>query len=168
MKNRVNISGLSVDKSLYDLVASEVAPGTGIEPDAFWTSLSDIVRDLGPKNQSLLSERDHIQSRIDEWHRQTKNQPIDLAEYKNFLYEIGYVVPEGPDFQIEVIDVDAEISQVAGPQLVVPLDNARYALNAANARWGSLYDAFYGTDVIPDDPGLEKEADDMGSKATKG
>lgn len=156
MKSRVNIAGLSVDEALYKLVADQVAPGTGIEPEAFWTSLSDIVRDLGPRNRSLLAARDDIQSRIDEWHRRHIERPMDTAAYKNFLCDIGYIAPDGPDFQINVKNVDPEIARIAGPQLVVPLDNARYALNAANARWGSLYDALYGTNIIPEDPGLEK------------
>jgi malate synthase len=156
MENRVNIAGLKVDKALYELVAHEIAPGTGVEIKLFWTSLSDIVRDLGPKNQTLLSERDHLQTQIDQWHRQHSDQPMKMPEYKKFLARIGYLIPEGPDFQITVKDVDPEISRIAGPQLVVPLDNARYALNAANARWGSLYDALYGTDVIPEDQELAK------------
>jgi len=156
MSDRVQIAGLSVDKSLYTLVTDEIAPGTGVDPDDFWSSLSNIIRDLGPMNQSLLTERIRLQSCIDEWHRQRNDAPINIAEYKAFLCEIGYIVPEGPDFKITVESVDLEIARIAGPQLVVPVDNARYALNAANARWGSLYDALYGTNVIPENAGLEK------------
>ena len=156
MKDRINISGLSVDKELHELVVNEMIPGTGIESEVFWTSLSDIVKELGPQNKSLLSERDQLQSDLDEWHRKHRDQNFNIAEYSNFLHEIGYIVPEEDDFQIDVNNVDPEIALTAGPQLVVPLDNARYALNAANARWGSLYDAFYGTNVIPEDNGLEK------------
>ena len=156
MKSRITIAGLSVAKPLYDLIKDEISPGTGIEPADFWASLRDIVRDLEAKNRALLFERDRIQSRIDEWHRHRTEQSIDINEYKDFLLEIGYLVPEGDDFQITVKNVDPEIALIAGPQLVVPVDNARYALNAANARWGSLYDALYGTNVIPEDHGLEK------------
>jgi malate synthase len=156
MQNRVNIAGLKVDKALYELVADEIAPGTGVEIELFWASLSEIVQDLGPRNKTLLSERDSLQKQIDQWHRQHNDQPMNMPAYKKFLARIGYLIPEGPDFQITVKDVDPEISRIAGPQLVVPLDNARYALNAANARWGSLYDALYGTDVIPEDQELAK------------
>jgi malate synthase len=155
----VNIAGLSVDKGLYDLVADEIAPGTGIAPYDFWSALSNIVQALGPGNRSLLLQRDRIQSRINGWHRQHRGRPVDPSEYKSFLTAIGYLVPEGPDFKVTVDNVDPEVAEIAGPQLVVPVDNARYALNAANARWGSLYDALYGTNVIPEEPGLEKGRD---------
>jgi malate synthase len=152
----VEIGGLRVDARLAALVEDEIAPGTGIDPRAFWDALGAIVRDLGPKNQGLLETRDALQRKIDAWHVERKGKPIDAAEYRAFLGAIGYLVPEGPDFRIETAHVDREIAEVAGPQLVVPVDNARYALNAANARWGSLFDALYGTDVIPDDDGAEK------------
>ena len=151
MKERVEISGLGVATCLHDLVSDEIAPGTGVEPEAFWRSLADIVRELGPKNRALLDRRDRLQAQIDAWHAERAAQPIDPAEYRTFLESIDYLLPTGDDFRIETANVDDEIALIAGPQLVVPVDNARYALNAANARWGSLYDALYGTDVIPRD-----------------
>ena len=156
MSDTVAIGSLEVARCLHDLVRDEVAPGTGIAPDSFWRSLADIVRDLGPRNRALLDRRDGLQARIDAWHAERRALPVDAAEYRAFLESIGYLVPPGEAFRIETGDVDDEIALTAGPQLVVPVDNARYALNAANARWGSLYDALYGTDVIPrdgDDPG---------------
>ena len=153
MKDRVEIGGLGVAKYLHDLVDDEIAPCTGIDPQTFWRSLADIVRDLGPKNRALLDRRDRLQAQIDAWHAQHSAQPPDAAEYRAFLESIGYLLPPGEDFRIETANVDDEISLIAGPQLVVPVDNARYALNAANARWGSLYDALYGTDVIARDDG---------------
>ncbi len=156
MTDRVEVAGLKVAKPLYDLVANDIAPGTGVEADHVWQALSDLVRDLGPKNRELLEKRDAIQAKIDAWHLERKGQPHDAAAYKAFLEELGYLLPEGDDFQVTTRNVDAEIGQIAGPQLVVPVMNARFALNAANARWGSLYDALYGTDAIAEEPGLEK------------
>ena len=156
MNDRITASGLDIDKALYELIANEIIPGTDVNAVDFWTSLNEIVQDIEPENKLLLSERDHLQLSIDEWHRRHKNQPVDADEYRQFLYETGYIIPEEADFQINVGNVDPEIALTAGPQLVVPLDNARYALNAANARWGSLYDAFYGTNIIPENNGLEK------------
>ena len=151
MSERVEVGGLEIAKCLHDLVNDEIAPGIGIAAESFWHSLADIVRDLGPKNRALLDRRDQLQARIDAWHAERAAQPIDPAEYRTFLESIGYLLPAGEDFRIETANVDDEISMIAGPQLVVPVDNARYALNAANARWGSLYDALYGTDVIARD-----------------
>jgi len=151
---RIKIGELEIAKSLYDLVNNEVAPGTGVSPEHFWAQFEQIMADLVPKNKALLAKRDEIQAQIDAWHR--ANPKADFAAYKAFLTEIGYLVPEGPDFAVSPENVDDEIAQIAGPQLVVPVKNARYALNAANARWGSLYDALYGTDAISDEGGAEK------------
>jgi malate synthase len=156
MSNTVEISGLQVKEELYRLVRAEIAPGTGVEPDSFWRSLSDIVRDLAPKNRALLKKRSSLQKQIDAWCLAHKTRPMDVKTYKAFLSQIGYLLPEREDFKIATANVDREITHVSGPQLVVPLDNARYALNAANARWGSLYDALYGTNVIPETDGAEK------------
>ena len=158
MANRIEVGRLKVDEGLYRLVQDEIAPGTGVEAEGFWTSLGEIVADLAPKNRALLNKRDALQQRIDEWYLSTKGEPVEPNEYEEFLAEIGYLLPEGGDFQATTTDVDPEIAEVSGPQLVVPVDNARYALNAANARWGSLYDALYGTNVISDEDGKERSA----------
>ena len=156
MANSVTIGGLKVNEELYGLVRDEIAPGTGVDPESFWISLGQIVTDLGPKNRRLLARRKELQNQIDDWCRARRGKPFDVEEYRAFLIDIGYLVPEGENFHVTTTKVDREIAEVSGPQLVVPLDNARYALNAANARWGSLYDALYGTDVIPEADGAEK------------
>jgi malate synthase len=147
-----------VAKVLHDFITSEALPGTGVDPDSFWSGVDKVVADLTPKNQDLLARRDELQAQIDKWHRAHVLEPVDPQAYKQFLTEIGYLLPEPDDFTITTAGVDDEITTTAGPQLVVPILNARFALNAANARWGSLYDALYGTDVIPEDDGAEKGA----------
>ena len=151
MNERVELHGLSIDQGLHDLVRDEIAPDTGVNPDDFWADLARIVADLGPKNRALLARRDELQARIDSWHRDHPEH--DLEAQRQFLKDIGYLVPEGGDFKVTVKNADDEITRIAGPQLVAPVDNSRYALNAANARWGSLYDALYSTDVIPESQG---------------
>ena len=154
--NYISIGSLKVAEPLYNLVRDEIAPGTGVGHDVFWNSLSSIVHDLAPKNKVLLDRRDNLQSRIDTWHRDRRGQQIDAQEYKSFLTDIGYLAPEVPDFKVNTTNVDDEIAKIAGPQLVVPVDNARFATNAANSRWWSLYDSLYGTDMIPETDGAEK------------
>ena len=146
---KINISNLSVDENLVKFINDEVIPGTNVDVKKFWDSFSEVVNKLAPKNKSLIQKRAEIQKKIDEWHISKKESIFDKKEYINFLKSIGYIVEEKSDFKISTSNVDQEISSIPGPQLVVPVDNARYALNAANARWGSFYDALYGTDVIP-------------------
>ncbi len=156
MTDRVPVGNLRVAKVLYDFVNSEALPGTGIDPDSFWAGVDKVVTDLTPRNSDLLRRRDELQAQIDKWHRHRVIDPHDPEAYRQFLTEIGYLEPEPDDFTITTSGVDPEITTTAGPQLVVPVTNARFALNAANARWGSLYDALYGTDVIPETDGAEQ------------
>nr|WP_319434324.1 malate synthase G [Mycobacterium sp. RTGN5] len=155
MTERVSVGNLRVAQVLYDFITNEALPGTGIDPDSFWSGVDKVVADLTPQNQDLLARRDDLQAQIDKWHRQRIIGGIDAGEYQQFLRDIGYLQPEPADFTITTSGVDDEITTTAGPQLVVPILNARFALNAANARWGSLYDALYGTDVISTDGGAE-------------
>ncbi|MFC6446276.1 malate synthase G [Shinella zoogloeoides] len=148
-------AGLSIDSALYDFLVKEALPGTGVDAERYFSDFSAIVHDLAPENRALLAKRDALQEKIDAWYRQN-GAPSDMAAYEAFLREIGYLLPEGDKFSVTTDNVDPEIAVVAGPQLVVPVMNARYALNAANARWGSLYDALYGTDAIPETDGAEK------------
>ncbi|MGF2953379.1 malate synthase G [Mycobacterium sp. THU-M116] len=156
MTDRVSVGNVRVARVLYDFVNNEALPGTDIDPDSFWAGVDKVVTDLGPQNQDLLNRRDELQAQIDKWHRHRVIEPIDPQAYREFLSEIGYLLPEPEDFTITTSNVDPEITTTAGPQLVVPVTNARFALNAANARWGSLYDALYGTDVIPASDGAEQ------------
>jgi malate synthase len=156
MTDRVSVGNLRVARVLYDFVNNEALPGTDIDPDSFWAGVDKVVADLTPQNQGLLNRRDELQAQIDKWHRHRVIEPVDPEAYRQFLTEIGYLLPEPGDFSITTSGVDPEITTTAGPQLVVPVTNARFALNAANARWGSLYDALYGTDVIPETDGAEQ------------
>jgi malate synthase len=155
MTTRTPIAGLQVATSLYNLVEQHIIPGTGIQNDTFWQSFANILAELAPRNRELLTVRDALQQQIDEYHVARQGQPHDPKEYKDFLMTIGYLAPDCGDVTITTANVDSEITHQAGPQLVVPVKNARFALNAANARWGSLYDALYGTDAIPEVDGAE-------------
>ena len=156
MTERVQVGNLQVAKVLFDFINEQAIPGTGVEANAFWAGVDTLIHDLAPKNRALLAKRDDLQASIDGWHREHAGQAHDAAAYKKFLQEIGYLLPEPADFSITTENVDEEIATMAGPQLVVPIMNARFAINAANARWGSLYDALYGTDAISEEGGAEK------------
>ncbi len=156
MSNYTQIGGLQVDSGLKTLIDEQICPGTGVDADAFWSGLESIIKTFAPRNRALLAKREDLQAKINDWHLQRKGQPHDAAAYKAFLQEIGYLLPEPEAFSVTTQNVDTEIAAQAGPQLVVPVKNARYALNAANARWGSLYDALYGSDAISEEGGAER------------
>ena len=160
------INNLKVDENLLDFIDNEVIPGTGIDPKKFWSDFDKSIHELSPKNKELIQKRNDIQKKIDQWHLSKKGSNFDKSEYIDFLKSINYIVEEQSDFEINTSNVDKEISSIAGPQLVVPVDNARYALNAANARWGSLYDALYGTDAIPGEI-VKDYNEDRGNKVIK-
>ncbi|WP_406645191.1 malate synthase G [Aliisedimentitalea scapharcae] len=147
-----NIHGMQVASELAEFIETRALPGTGVDADQFWAGMGELVNGFGPENRDLLAQRENIQRLIDDWHKTHRNHPHDHEAYKTFLEQIGYLLPEGEDFEIGTENVDPEIAQVPGPQLVVPITNARYALNAANARWGSLYDGLYGTDAMGSKP----------------
>ena len=155
MVDRIEHSGLHIAKPIYDLVNEQICPGTGIDPDQFWSKFAALISHFAPINRKLLEKRENLQAQIDSWHHQHRGN-FNFADYKAFLQSIGYLVPDGADFSVTPTNVDPEIAQQAGPQLVVPIMNARFALNAVNARWGSLYDALYGNDVISEQGGAEK------------
>jgi malate synthase len=163
----VEACGLKVARPLYNFVNTEALPGTGIAPDAFWRGFAALIAEMAPRNKALLDKRDALQRQIDAWHLANRAKPIDLSEYCAFLRRIGYLEPEPSDFSITTENVDPEIASIAGPQLVVPVTNARYALNAANARWGSLYDALYGTDAIPEDDGATRGSGYNSARGTR-
>ena len=164
--DRVVVGNLRVARPLYDFITDEALPGTGIDPDSFWAGVDKVVTDLSPRNTELLARRDDLQAQIDRYHRQRIIGGVDGGEYRQFLTDIGYLLPDPGQVTITTSGVDSEITSTAGPQLVVPILNARFALNAANARWGSLYDALYGTDVISEDGGAAKVAEGGGAYNT--
>ena len=155
MSERIDVGGLNVDAELYAFVNEQALPDTGIAQDKFWADLETLVTELAPINEKLLQKREDLQTKIDDYYK-SNSTDYALEDYKQYLLDIGYLVPEGGKFSVDTSNVDPEIAMVAGPQLVVPIMNARYALNAANARWGSLYDALYGTDAISEEGGAEK------------
>ena len=156
MGDRVTVGGLQVAPVLHAFVRDEALPGTGVDEDAFWAGVEAILSDFAPRNRELLARRDELQQQLDEWHEKNPGPVRDQAAYVQLLRDLGYLVDEPADFTIETSDVDGEVAVQAGPQLVVPVLNARFAANAANARWGSLYDALYGTDALPEDDGQER------------
>lgn len=164
MVERIEKQGLQVAAELVEFVEGRALPGTGVDAETFWGGLSTLTHEFGPKNRALLAKREEIQQQIDGWHLARKGQAHDAAAYKAFLQEIGYLVPEGPDFDVETANVDPEIAAIPGPQLVVPITNARFALNAANARWGNLYDALYGTDALGDLPAGGRYDEERGAR----
>ena len=157
--NMINKNDLKISSTLFEFVNNEAIPGTGIVSEQFWDNFSKIVHELAPINKNLIEKREVIQKKIDNWHKSNKGDELNKKDYIKFLKSIGYLIEENNDFSIETTGVDKEISSIAGPQLVVPVDNARYALNAANARWGSLYDSLYGTDIIPGKIGKDWDKD---------
>jgi len=163
-QQRTDRHGLAVGQELDDFVTNEALPGSGIDPEDFWAGFAAFIAEFAPRNKDLLEVREQLQASIDAWHKERVGQPHDAAEYRAFLEEIGYLQPEGPDFAISPTNVDAELATIAGPQLVVPIMNARYAINAANARWGSLYDALYGTDAMGDLPPAGPFNDERGAR----
>jgi malate synthase len=156
MTERISVGGLKVASVLKDFIDQRVLPATGLAPESFWAGFDRLVADLAPKNAALLAERDRLQAEIDAWHRANPGPIRSMKRYRAFLERIGYLVPDPGKVKAKTKNVDSELARQAGPQLVVPITNARYALNAANARWGSLYDALYGTDVLPETDGAEK------------
>ncbi len=164
MISYVEHAGLKIDSRLNKFLMAEILPGLDISEKSFWDGFAKTVEILGPRNRILLEKRESFQKQIDEWHRRRKGKEYDIIEHKNFLIEIGYIVPEGSDFKLTTSKIDPEISSIPGPQLVVPITNARYALNAVNARWGSLYDALYGTDMIDGERQFEGYSEERGAK----
>ena len=159
IKNYIDVNNLKVSNELSKFVNDELLKGTGIDPENFWSGFDKAIHELAPKNKELIKFREDLQKKIDDWHIKNKGNEIETDKYKNFLKEIGYLINEGSDFQIETENVDEEIAKIAGPQLVVPIMNARYALNAANARWVSLYDSLYGTNIIESEEGGSERYD---------
>ena len=159
MSNRITKGGLQISSELYRLVEQEILPGTGVDLEQMWAGFESLVNDMGSRNRALLDKRERLQAQLDSWYAEHQGDAFDVEACEAFLRETGYLLPEGEDFTISPQRIDEEIARVAGPQLVVPVSNARFALNAANARWGSLYDALYGTNVIDERQGWEKTAE---------
>ena len=156
MTTRIKYNNILVSKTLDDFVKKEMLKGLNINPEKFWQSFNNIIEKFTPLNKKLLNKRKDIQIKIDNWHKQNKIKQLDINEYKKFLLEVGYIEEDIPSFKIQTTNIDKEISKIAGPQLVVPITNARFSLNAANARWGSLYDSLYGTDVISEENNADR------------